>query len=64
MNIFCNYPRHNYVLGGFGCPNNSFICKNKKCLSEKMKCDGKDDCGDGSDEDDGCNGNIVLLYLF
>lgn len=26
------------------------MCKNKKCVSEKNRCDGTDNCGDGSDE--------------
>ncbi|POI20008.1 hypothetical protein CIB84_016246, partial [Bambusicola thoracicus] len=32
------------------CANNSFKCSNGKCIPNAQKCDGKDDCGDGSDE--------------
>ena len=35
-----------------GCP--SFLCANQKCLPNEFKCDGKNDCGDNSDEEDGC----------
>ena len=43
-----------YVLDVVGCPN--FLCTNGKCLPNEMKCDGKNDCGDNSDEDLGCFG--------
>ena len=32
------------------CKGFSFHCNNNKCISEFMKCNGKDDCGDNSDE--------------
>ncbi|KAL7042588.1 hypothetical protein ACKWTF_001212 [Chironomus riparius] len=32
------------------CPSNSIHCSNGKCVNQKFKCDGSDDCGDGSDE--------------
>lgn len=34
------------------CPESGmFWCKNRRCVAESKKCDGVDDCGDGSDED-------------
>lgn len=33
-----------------GCAADSFKCDNGKCVPNTQKCDGKDDCGDGSDE--------------
>lgn len=27
-----------------------YLCKNFNCVSKAWRCDGKDDCGDGSDE--------------
>lgn len=32
------------------CEPNEFKCDNKKCVSVVWKCDGQDDCDDGSDE--------------
>ena len=48
-------------LDGIGCPNDHFICRNKRCLLPSFKCDGKDDCGDNSDENDGCIGICMSL---
>ena len=44
--------------GGYGCSKEQFTCQNKKCIEQYFRCDGNDDCGDGSDETDGCRGNI------
>ncbi|GAB0094394.1 sushi, von Willebrand factor type A, EGF and pentraxin domain-containing protein 1 [Sergentomyia squamirostris] len=32
------------------CPQNSIHCANGACVNHAFKCDGNDDCGDGSDE--------------
>lgn len=42
-------PHFLYAIKG-GCAKEQFTCQNKKCVSEKTRCDGRDDCGDGSDE--------------
>ena len=42
-----------------GCPN--YLCANGKCLPSELKCNGKDDCGDNSDELDGCLSKRIFL---
>nr|ABN49272.1 IP16828p [Drosophila melanogaster]ABV82230.1 IP16928p [Drosophila melanogaster] len=32
------------------CPQGSLHCANGKCINQAFKCDGSDDCGDGTDE--------------
>ena len=34
------------------CTNTEFQCSNRKCIRKDWKCDGEDDCGDFSDEED------------
>ena len=35
---------------------NHFKCTNQKCVDNSYVCDGRNDCGDYSDEDKGCQG--------
>ncbi|XP_077127175.1 low-density lipoprotein receptor-related protein 12 isoform X2 [Ranitomeya variabilis] len=42
--------RLSYTAGKKKCDRNRFRCDNGKCLSETLKCNHMDDCGDGSDE--------------
>lgn len=39
-----------------GCAADSFKCASGKCIPNAQMCDGKDDCGDGSDEGSCSNG--------
>lgn len=41
------------------CNGSFFMCSNGRCISQGNLCDGKDDCGDGSDERN-CNVNECL----
>lgn len=36
------------------CTNSDFICDNNLCIPRVWRCDGDDDCGDGSDEPPSC----------
>ena len=50
-------------LDGYGCPEDRFLCRNSKCLPEYFKCDGKDHCGDNSDEEEGCIGSNIVSFI-
>ncbi|TMW45144.1 hypothetical protein DOY81_009775, partial [Sarcophaga bullata] len=39
-----------FMCRSSACPQNSVHCANGKCINQSFKCDGSDDCGDGSDE--------------
>lgn len=39
------------------CGPDEFHCTNDKCVDVSLTCDGRDDCGDGSDEDKECSKN-------
>ena len=38
--------------GGKYCPEERFECKNHLCVRQTDMCDGNDDCGDNSDEEE------------
>ena len=40
------------LSGTITCPINTDLCANKKCIMKYKFCDGKNDCGDNSDETD------------
>lgn len=39
------------IAGAFFCRSDEFVCNNTLCKLQMWVCDGKDDCGDNSDED-------------
>ena len=45
------------IFTDFSCEEYQFKCLNNKCIRGNLKCNGKDDCGDNSDEGDACKGN-------
>lgn len=39
-----------FMCKSAACPQNSLHCSNGDCVNQAFKCDGNDDCGDGTDE--------------
>ena len=43
------------------CEKGYFTCSNKVCIPMTNACDGNNDCGDNSDENEICKGNTNLI---
>ena len=55
--ILFNKLSHSVCVGD--CPSSGyFTCDNKHCVPNSEVCDGTDDCGDDSDEEQNCGNNI------
>ena len=46
------------ILLDKSCPKHHFICGNGNCLRPSVICNGRDDCGDNTDEGTICSGKI------
>ena len=40
-----------------------YPCANGKCIPESFMCNGKNDCGDNSDEEQGCVRTKIIILL-
>ena len=45
------------------CPMNHFNCTNNRCVSHSGVCNGHNDCGDNSDEVQGCKGIMRIPIM-
>ena len=43
------------------CSATDFTCDNKQCVGESDKCNGRDDCGDNSDEQN-CGSYTIIMH--
>ena len=51
----------NYPTGP--CRPNEWTCDNGDCIDEDRVCDFREDCRDGSDEEQNCKHNIGLMFV-
>lgn len=43
--------------------SNEFECDNNRCVPSNLKCDGDNNCGDNSDETDGCLMSMTVIII-
>ena len=48
-------------FSGDVCSDDRFLCKNHKCVPIEYRCDGDNDCRDGTDEKN-CSGKDVFHF--
>ena len=46
------------------CKEYEFTCSNKNCISQSWKCDGDNDCGDNSDEQNCVGEQIEFMSTY
>lgn len=51
------------VFAGEVCASHQFECASGHCIPFTWTCDGEDDCGDGSDENQSCRGEIEIYCV-
>ena len=42
------------------CPIDHFLCANQRCVPDTVVCNGENDCGDHTDESEGCLGKSLI----
>ena len=56
-----NNCKNKFSRNGSTCDKNQFLCENQRCIPEQWKCNGKNDCGDSSDElSSVCDGRWII----
>ena len=56
--------RLRYIMLLGNCPLHHFQCKNKRCVPHSKICNANNDCGDNSDEIDGCTGINYVHFKY
>ena len=61
-NQYCTFLYSFQLILGNVCRLNQFKCDNKNCIPRSFLCNGRDDCGDNSDEMQNCKRNTDKTF--